>query len=141
MKFRHIGLVVTDFNKQLNFYKDVLGLEVYYNKTESGPFLNKILDKHDYQAKIVKLGFDGEIMIELLKFNKQHTYTNHCLFTKGYTHFALEVDNIKTLYAKLKSNNISFLSEPALNKDGTHKVCFCMDPEQNHLELVECVKS
>tara|TARA_B100000085_G_C18140238_1_gene349058 strand:+ start:76 stop:501 length:426 start_codon:yes stop_codon:yes gene_type:complete len=141
MKFRHVGLVVKDFNKQLYFYRDILGLEVYSNETERGDFLNKILDKDNYYAEIAKLGYDGQTIIELLKFNRQYNYTNNCLFSKGYTHFALEVINIKSLYKKLKKHRISFLSEPSINKDGNYKVCFCRDPEQNHIELVECLKS
>ena len=40
--FRHVGIVVKDLEKQLQFYRDYLGLEVYYSQIEKGNFLENL---------------------------------------------------------------------------------------------------
>ena len=51
--FRHVGIVVNDIEKQLYFYKDLLGLDILYHEIESGYFLNKILKTNPELVKQV----------------------------------------------------------------------------------------
>ena len=135
--FRHIGIVVQDLEKQLFFYKDLLGLEVYYNMEEKGDFLEYVLNSKSISAKIIKLGKDNNTIIELLKFNNKGKEGKKNIIDYGYTHIALTINNLQKLYESLLSSNISFLSEPKINDMKTHKVCFCKDFENNIIELVE----
>jgi catechol 2,3-dioxygenase-like lactoylglutathione lyase family enzyme len=138
--FRHIGIVVEDLEKQLFFYKDLLGLEIYYNELEKGEFLNKILKTENTQIKIIKLGKFNKTIVELLKF-KDYFLPNEKRSIKsfGYTHFAITVDNLNKLYLSLKENNVEFLSSPLLNNSGEYLVCFCKDYEGNFIELVQVI--
>ncbi len=138
--FRHVGIVVNDLDKQLRFYRDVLELEVYYEKLEEGEFLERILDgPRGVKAYIIKLGKNNQTIVELLDFSNpenQFEYNPKTLFRLGYTHFAITVDNIDEL-----SEKVDLINAPKINEEGTFKVCFCKDPEGNLIELVQCISS
>ena len=139
--FRHTGIVVDKMELQLKFYRDILGMEVYYDKYEDGSWLYQIIPMNpDHYARIVKLGRDGKVMVELLQF-KEWIYNGNNLKEyneRGITHIALSVDNLQTVYDLLKSYKITLLSEePKTNPEKTAKVCFCRDFEGNLIELVE----
>ncbi len=138
--FRHVGIVVKDLKKQLDFYQEKFDFEIYYHKIESGEFLEHILggkEMKGVEIEIIKLGKNNNIIIELLDFKTQFEKFNNKIFDLGYTHFAITVENID----KLVKNIDDILSEPRINPEGTFKVCFCKDPEGNFIELVECISN
>ncbi len=139
--FRHVGIVVKSLKKQLKFYQDILGLEIYYHKVEKGEFIEHILggfeDMEGIEVEIVKLGKHENTIIELLNFKTPYNLDNtKLLYDFGYTHFAITVDNIDELAKKVK-----ILNKPKINPEGTFKVCFCKDPEGNYIELVQCISN
>jgi len=135
--FRHVGIVVEDLEQQLRFYTGLLGLEVYYDKVEQGPFLETILGIYNVKPRIYKLGKNGKIVVELLHFGTNTLVgTPKNLVERGLTHFAITVKNIDDLYAKL-FKEVQFVSAPAMSDTGKHIVCFCRDFEGNYIELVE----
>jgi len=137
--FRHVGIVVADMNSQLRFYKDLLGLEIYYNETEIGKFFDTILGLKKSCAKIYKLGRNNKTIVELIEFAFYSTPSHKRLKKTGITHFAITVDNLDYLYDNYEGV-IKFVSEPQISDDGKHKVCFCQDFEGNYIELVEILK-
>lgn len=137
--FRHIGLVVNDLEKQLKFYKDLLQLEIYYNETEKGHYLETLLGFKDAKANIYKLGKDKKTIVELLHFSKDSLVSERKINECGFTHFAITISNLDQLYDKMKNENIEFVSPPIITEDNKHKVCFCKDYENNFLELVEVI--
>lgn len=137
IRFRHIGIVVKNLDKQLYFYNDLLGLEIYYHETEKGKFLETILNKKNVEADIYKLGRNNNIIVELLHFSDYHKSESKKLFDTGLTHFAITVDSVDKIYKKLIENKVKFISFPELSVNGKYKVCFCRDFEGNLLELVE----
>jgi catechol 2,3-dioxygenase-like lactoylglutathione lyase family enzyme len=136
--FRHVGIVVKDIDKQLFFYRDLLGMRVLYNEVECGDFLDKIISIKDSKINIYKLGFDN-IIVELLHYfkNNESDISIKNINDFGITHFAITVINIDKIYDKLLQNSITFLSNPEINHQKTHKVCFCRDYENNLIELVQ----
>jgi len=136
--FRHVGIVVKDLDKQLFFYKDLLGLDIMYNQIESGSFLEKILNIDNVEIDIYKLGLQNKTLVELLHYEIiEDTGLVKKINSNGITHFAITVDSLTKTYDILKKGGVSFLSEPVINQSGTHKVCFCKDFENNFIELVE----
>jgi catechol 2,3-dioxygenase-like lactoylglutathione lyase family enzyme len=134
--FRHVGIVVNDLDKMLWFYQDVIGLEILYDKIEEGDFLNHILNSNNKSPRIIKLGLDNKTIVELLyfgpcKINKKN------LFENGYTHFALTIENVKSLYEKFIDNNLLVINTPIISDEKTVKVFFGVDPENNIIEFVE----
>lgn len=135
--FRHIGVVVKDLNRQIYFYKELLGFEIMYSKLEQGIFLETISNIKNVKINILKLGKGGKTVVELLDFENSENETSKNLNQTGITHFALTVENLDNLYDYLEKNGVEFLSSPTINEERTHKVCFCRDFDGNFLELVE----
>ena len=138
--FRHVGIVVKDLEKQLQFYRDYLGLEVYYSQIEKGKFLENLIGYSNVEPLIYKLGKNNNIIVELLYFKDYENVNNKKLINNGITHFALTIENLDELYILLKSKGINFINPPELSDDKKHKVCFCQDYDLNYVELVEKMK-
>ena len=143
MRIRHIGITVKDMNKSLSFYRDTLGFTVAREMDESGPFIDSLSGLKDVKVKTVKLNAPSPEggMIELLCYqshNSDVSFEN--ITTCGISHFALTVNNIESLYNKLRKLKIVFNCEPKLSDDGGAIVTFCRDPENNLIELVQEVK-
>jgi len=134
--FRHVGIVVNDVDRQLYFYNKLLGLEIIYSKVESGIFLDEILNNEKLNLPIYKLGKNNVTIVELLYWGKQRKYEKK-ISRNGITHFALTIEDVESIYLKLKKEGVKFLSKPYINLENTHKVCFCQDFEGNYIELVE----
>ena len=69
---RHVGIMVSDMEKSLKFYRDLLGLKVKSLVDEEGKYLDNMLSNKDVKNKIAKLyAGDGDTMIELI-MSKSH---------------------------------------------------------------------
>jgi catechol 2,3-dioxygenase-like lactoylglutathione lyase family enzyme len=136
--FRHIGIVVKNLEKQLFFYKELIGLDVYYEETEKGIFLETLIGIKDVAPKIYKLGKNNQTIVELLYFPENLSEDkNNNLINIGITHFAITVEDLDKKYKLLKKNDVNFISEPIVSPNGKHKVCFSQDFESNYIELVQ----
>lgn len=134
---RHTGIVVLDIDGQLEFYRDVLGMDVYYSKIEKGYFLDGLIGEKGHSPTIYKLGIGGRTMVELLHFKKSKKSKPKKLLQTGITHLAFTVNKLDMLHKKMLKKGFIFISKPKLSDDGSHKVCFCKDRDGNFVELVE----
>lgn len=140
ISYRHIGIVTSNLERQLNFYTNILGMEVYYHQVESGEYIDNLIGKHLTYPEIYKLGFNNNIIVELLCFHDNlYKYKNGRLKLNepGITHFALTIDNIDILYNKMVEEGIKFVNYPLQSPDNKVKVCFCRDYDGNYIELVQ----
>ncbi len=135
MKFRHVGIVPSNMNNSLNFYRN-FGFEIIKVQIEEENYVNRLLSIESKRVKTYKLGFNGVIIVELLEYDLNTIPRLNTVLSQGITHFALEVKDIFTLYEKHK-NKVEFISAPLLSPDGYAKVVYCKDPDGNFLELVE----
>lgn len=137
---RHFGLVVSNIEKALEFYQDLLGLCVQGKTDENGEFISKVLSFQNIKVKTVKLSADdNSTRLELLQFEnpKINQSKKISLFEPGFTHISLTVKNLDEMYLRLKNAKIEFNSAPTVSPNGTLKVVFCKDFEGNYLELIE----
>jgi catechol 2,3-dioxygenase-like lactoylglutathione lyase family enzyme len=136
---RHTGIVVTEMERSLRFYRDELGLSVTSDQLETGEFIDSILGLPDTRVRTVKLAApEGPTLVELLEFQDgSQPDTPGDLRRVGATHAALTVDDLEGLFEQLRAHGTPFLSEPRVSADGRARVCFCTDPDGTPLELVE----
>jgi catechol 2,3-dioxygenase-like lactoylglutathione lyase family enzyme len=126
--------------RSLGFYRDELGLSVTSDQMESGEFVSAILAMPDTIVRTVKLSAaEGPTLVELLEFRDGSPGASDAgdLRRVGATHAALTVDDLGSLFERLRSRGTAFLSEPRVAADGRARVCFCTDPDGTPLELVE----
>jgi len=138
---RHTGLVVSNLNKSIYFFKKILGFKIFKHMDENGEFVETILNLKNVKLTTVKLKSKNGQMIELLRFhNIRKDKSKIKIFSQGLTHISFDVDNINKTYNLLKKNNCKFLSKPKVNDDKTAKVVFCKGPDNFFLELVQILK-
>lgn len=140
VRVRHAGIVVTDLDKALWFYGEMLGFQVQRRMVETGPIIEAILALPGVEVETVKLGLDEEAtQLELLRYHS-HSTNQTCgnrALNSGPTHVALTVDDLTSLHAKLSAAGIHFNCPPQQSPDGKVLVTYCTDPEGNLVELVE----
>lgn len=132
---RHTGIVCKNIDVLINFYHNLLNLDILYHEVENDQFFQKLTGKKS--ADIYKLGKENNIFLELLFFEETLEQPAKTINDTGITHICLNVLNLDELYFELSNKKINFINEPIVNKSKTAKVCFCYDPEGNLLEFVE----
>ena len=139
---RHTGLVVSNMERALHFWCDVLGFSLAKKMEEFGPHMDAILGLKDVRVTTAKLTAPDNNMIELLCF---HSHPDKSCWegktnSIGFTHIALTVDDLDKTCEKLLSEGVIFHAPPQFSPDGYAKVTYGQGPEGVLLELVEVLK-
>ena len=138
---RHIGITVTNMERSLVFYRDLLGLTIERNMNESGQYINNMLSMKDVSVNTVKMSASdkGPTLIELLEFKShpQKSKNNFDVSKIGTSHVALTVNDLDQMYSKLTAVGVKFNAPPQYSPDGYAKVTFCHDPDNIPIELVQ----
>jgi len=135
----HIGFCVTDMEKIITFYQDVLGLDKTDDFEMSGEFLDTVQGQTDMNYRIVKFMTPDGYIMEFLD-DRGHAVApqrKNCLQSAGLRHFALEVENVDLMYERVKSFGFETISEPCTSEDGSMRLFFVRDPERNLVELMQ----
>jgi len=137
---RHVGIVVSDMEKSLKFYRDLLGLKIKSLVSEQGEFLDNMLAHENVKNKVAKLVTEqGNALVELIDSRSYGNKKDRDFFTIGASHFALTVDDLEKTYDYLIKNGVKFIAPPQQTPDGFAKVTFCEDPDGTPIELVEVI--
>ena len=139
---RHIGIVVTDMEKSLKFYRDLLGLKIKSLVDEEGEFLDNMLAYENVKNRVAKLyAKNGNALVELINSKSYGNKKDRDFFTIGASHFAFTVDDLEKTYDYLVKNGVKFTAPPQQTPDGFAKVTFCEDPDGTLIELVEVINT
>ena len=139
MNIRHTGIVVTDMEKSLEFYRDLMGLKPVMDFAEKGRFIDTISNAGGIDLRMVKLIAEDGSMIELLHYvsHPQPERGENKLYETGPTHVAFAVDDVDKTYADWSGKGVKCNSAPVVSPDGKAKVFFCQDPDGTYLEIVQ----
>ena len=87
---------------------------------------------------MIKLKADDGSVVELLDYVTHPTdLIKQEVYNVGACHIVLQVYDIEKAYSELVQKGVNFLSKPILSSEGIAKVCFCFDPNNTRIELVE----
>ncbi len=135
---RHVGIVISNLDKALYFYRDILGLEIEREMIESGKYIDNLSALKGVRVKTIKMSADNGNLIELLYYGSHPRKSiNRDICDIGYSHIAFTVESLHYEYKRLKEKGIEFNCIPQISPDGKAKVVFFRDPEGNLIELVE----
>ncbi len=139
---RHTGIVVSNLEKALHFYRDLLGLKIVKDADESGDYIDNMLSLKNVRVRTIKMTAEDGNLIELLYFQSHscEAKKDRQFYEIGVSHVAFTVEDIEAIYHKLKEEGIFFNAVPQYSPDGYAKVTFCKDPDDNSVELVEVLK-
>ncbi|WP_122088387.1 VOC family protein [Halalkalicoccus subterraneus] len=131
----HVGVTVADLERAVEFYRDVLGLEVVDRFTVSGEAFGAAVGVEGATGNFVHLDADGA-RIELIEYEpegEERAASN--VNQPGATHVGLAVPDLDEFYESL-SEEVESLSEPRTTESGT-RILFVRDPEGALVELLE----
>ena len=138
--FHHTSFTVSDIDRSVAFYRDVLGMELVAQSVEgSGEIVDKILGMPGARVKTAFLTAGGH-MLELFQYlNPMGRPYDRRTCDVGPTHIALLVSDIHEGYRTLSAKGVPFKSAPqAFEKDGeTHWACYMTDPDGITVELYQ----
>src|SRR5262245_19376355 len=100
--FFHGGITVSDMDRSLRFYRDGLGLEVYFDRILDGPYLPIVLGLRFDCIRAVYLTIPGGGYVELLEYRGIERFpaqSRPCDFGAG--HLCLYVDDVSAMHDRL----------------------------------------
>jgi glyoxylase I family protein len=136
---RHVGIVVQDLEKCLHFWKDIMGLEVAIDFSETGEFIDTVQHLSGVNLHMIKLRAPDGSMIELLKDEAHPTppAERNQLCDRGIRHIAFSVADVEAAWQRLRAHGCEVLSQPVTSPDGKARLFFARDPEGNLMEIVQ----
>ncbi|WP_310777019.1 VOC family protein [Mycobacterium sp. Z3061] len=132
--FCHLVIGVTDMDRALAFYRDVLGMEVVFESLISGEPFDAVLHATRKQEGRVVGGLLGGLMIELLSLGVQPRGTAHRGVT-GIHNFALSVPDLNDTHRRLAGAGHKPEQEPF--EIGGVRMFFVKDPDGTTVEFIE----
>ena len=140
-EMRHVGIVVSDIEKNLQFWRDIMGLKVVADSWEKGEFIDTVQHLERVKLHMIKLTAPDDSMVELLKDDSHPTPPpeRNRLCDRGIRHIAFTVDDIQKSWDILHTHGCEVLNDPVTAPDGKAKLFFARDPEGNLLEIVEVI--
>ena len=123
MKFLHAMIRVSNLEKSLKFYKEILGFDIV-----------KELRLDDCTLYYLGCKESGDFQIELTANDEQvDNYENG----NAFGHFAFAANDLKEVEQKMKNLGIDWLYEPYELDKINSKIAFLKDPDGNEIEIIE----
>lgn len=125
MRILHTMLRVTNIDKSITFYTEVMGM--------------KLLRKHDYPSGRFTLAFVGfQPESEGAVIELTHNWdTNAYVLGDAFGHIAIQVDDAYAACDSVKQRGGLVTREAGPMKGGTTVIAFVQDPDGYKIELIE----
>jgi lactoylglutathione lyase len=125
MRILHTMLRVTNLERSLSFYTEVLGMKLL--RTSENP---------EYKYTLAFVGFSDESEGAVLELTYNWGVDSYELGT-AYGHIALEVDDIYAACELIRAKGGVISREPGPVKGGTTEIAFVRDPDNYAIELIQ----
>ena len=134
----HIGISVANLDRSIEFYKNLLGMEVTVNRVFEGPQYERLLALAGTRGTVALLK-GPNAQVELFEFTRPSPKPGdpqRPVCDQGITHFCIEVSDIESEYERLRAAGVAFHCEP-IEFSGMAKALYGRDPDGNVFELLE----
>ena len=140
----HTGFVVSDMQRSIDFYTNVLGMRVEREPTEvSTKWLADVVGYDEVTMVLAMVGVGSGSSIELLQYVKPNGGRREHMDDRnkvGAAHCGMLVDSVLEWYEHLKANNVRVTGPPTLRDVGYpwgRYAVYFQDPDGNWLEFAE----
>lgn len=135
LRAHHVGLTVEDLDRAVDFYHEVLGLDVVTRFAVGGEAFATGVGIDGAGADFAHLDAGGT-RVELVSYDPAGSARERSVVNQpGTVHLGLEAANLDALYDSLP-DDVETQSPPQRTESGT-KILFVRDPEGNLVELLE----
>ena len=142
----HVGLTVSDLDRSIAFYRDILGLEFQREIFMAGEETDRLFRMKNTKARVAYLNGSKAVEappIELIQFvdNKVKKVKGN-LFTTSISEVCFYTDDIERVYNSLIENHVECLSEPQYfdfraDGFGESRAFYFRDPDGIILEMMQ----
>ena len=142
----HTGLSVSDLDRSIAFYRDLLGLELVAQWDSSQPYLRTVVGFPDAELRIALLRLPGAAgaaghHIELLEYRVPRGARGDArTCNPGNGHVAFMVEDLDATYRELRAKGVRFKSAPVEVTHGRNrgaKAVYLLDPDDITLEMMQ----
>lgn len=125
--FEHIGMTVSNLDRSLAFYVDVLGLKLVVRRPSGGANEVCFLDTGNGMLEIIAPAAGARPAADVVD--------GHA----GMRHMTLAYDDLDAIFARVKAAGAEIIEPPrlAFHRDILQRVAFCRDPDGIIVELCE----
>jgi catechol 2,3-dioxygenase-like lactoylglutathione lyase family enzyme len=136
VSFCHLVVGVTDMDRALEFYRDVLGMEVIFESLISGEPFDTVLHATRKQEGRVVGGLLGGLMVELLSLGaRPATQTSARRGITGIHNVSLSVIDLDDTHRRIVAAGYTPDQEPF--EIGGVRMFFVKDPDGTSVEFIE----
>lgn len=132
----HTGFIVSDLERAVGFYRDVLGLEEARRAELSGDGIARMTGVPGAHLTICMLRLGDGHLLELIEYaasrGKRVELAPNNL---GVAHYAFYCDDVQRTYDELRAKGVQFVAPPAAVLPGRPPACYFRDPDGILLEL------
>jgi len=136
----HVSFTVSDMERSIPFYRDILGMKVDWDSAAEGvrfkgPEADKVTGCPGTEQRLVFLTI-GSSRIELVQYTPSgKALLNNKASDTGSAHVCFKTDNIQELYERLLGNGVRFHCTP--QHIGFGWVTYFRDPDGIILEAAQ----
>jgi lactoylglutathione lyase len=138
----HTGFQVSDLERSLSFYRDLLGLEQIWRRVVTDEYVATLVGYPGLELHQALLRIPGtEHCLELLDYrNVDRTPVDPRTANPGTAHICLVVEGLAELYARLLDAGVTFVSPPVVPTVGPNLgrlVAYMCDWDGIRVELLQ----
>lgn len=138
----HTGITVSDLERSLNFWQNVLGFEFSHRAHQSGEMAEQITGVKGAELKLAVLKSPEGHKIELLEYpaplDRKHIPLRPCDI--GSVHVALVVDNLDAILNTIAASGWKAAGEPqtlTVGPNAGKRVVYVRDPDGTTIEFMQ----
>jgi glyoxylase I family protein len=139
----HTGITVSNLERSLAFWRDVLGFEFSHRTHQTGELASEITGVPGAEISLAVLKTPGGHKIELLEYNappdrKQHVDLRPC--DVGHVHVALVVDDLDSVLSAIAASGWQGAGKPQTLQSGPNagkRVVYVRDPDGTTIEFMQ----
>jgi len=137
----HTGITVTNLERSLAFWRDVLGFELSHRAHHTGDLASEVTGVPGAEISIAVLKGYGQ-KIELLEYlappTRKHVDLKPC--DVGSVHVALTIDNLDAVLNAIAASGWKAAGKPQTLKSGPNagkRVIYVRDPDGTTIEFMQ----
>src|SRR6266700_6120601 len=142
----HTGITVSNLERSLAFWRDVLGFELSHTAHQTGEMASEITGVKGAEIKLAVVKAPGGHKIELLEYlapeDRQRGNLRPCDI--GSAHVALLVEDLDAVLAQIAASGWKAAGKPQTLTTGPNagkRVVYVRDPDGTTIEFMQPAKS